>query len=270
MAWRGAVLIVCLGLGVARPGHAADPAISTAETSVRLGLTAGYGSYDGTTQPQQTATGGVIGADFGVGALTPMVFGGIGFPDLYTDAGYDFTAGFLHHRANATSAAEMPYASSGNDYNNSMIVRLGLGRPVAADEEMIPFVAGGYQNWHHDIVGLSGAGALYQAGLIGAGLKFDVAASSMLVVTASAEGLAVIGGSVSAPSENFSGNLGTSAEERVSLDADYRIDQSWHAFAGLGFTHYDFSGSKSDVIGGYEPLGSALQVNSVFGIAYGF
>ncbi len=270
MAWRCAALIVCLGVGAALPGQAADPAISAAETSVRLGLTAGYGSYDENTQPQQTATGGFVGAGFGVSALTPMVFTGIGFPDLYTDAGYDFTAGFLHHRDNSANASGLPYASLSNDYYNSVIVRLGLGRPVAAAEEMIPFVAGGYQNWHHTIGGAGGAGELYQAGLIGAGLKLDVAASSMLVVTASAEGLAVIGGSVSAPSENFNGNFGTSAEERVSLDADYRLDQSWHAFAGLGITHYDFSGSKADFMGSYGPLSATLQVNSVFGIAYGF
>jgi hypothetical protein len=56
--------------------------------------------------------------------------------------------------------------------------------------------------------------------------------------------MAVIGAPISAPSENFTGNFGTSAEEWCGLDADYRLEQSWWAFAGLGVTHDDYTGSK--------------------------
>jgi hypothetical protein len=80
----------------------------------------------------------------------------------------------------------------------------------------------------------------------------------------------VIGGSVSVPSQSFTGNFGTSAEERVSLDADYRLTRTWHAYAGLGVTHYGYTGSKAGASGAYEPLSATLQVNSMFGVAYGF
>jgi len=270
MDWRIVMLAACLSAGAAAAARASDPAIGAAETSVRLGLTAGYGSYEENISPQDTEAGGMVGATAGASALTPSWFGGFGFPDLYADADYDFSAGFLHYSGNLQNPANTPYRTSDNAYYNTAIVRLGLGRPIPGGEEMIPYVAGGYQNWYRNDGGPNGVSEFYQAGLVGAGLRFDVTASPMLVFSASAEGLAVIDGSVSAPSQNFSGDFGTSAEERVGLDADYRLDQSWHAFAGLGVTHYNYTGSRPDAFGAYEPSSSTLRVNSIFGIAYGF
>jgi len=270
MVWRGMVLTGCLVLGVCPTTRAADPQISNSETSVRLGLTAGFGTYEEAMSPQDTEHGALIGGMVSASALTPSVFGGIGLPDLYTDAGYDFTAGFLHYHGTLQDSANTAYRAGNSDYYNTAIVRLGLGRPVSDVGELIPYVAGGYQNLHRNVGGADAVGEYYQAGLVGGGLRFDVTATPLLILSASAEGLAVIGGTISAPSQNFVGDFGTSAEERVGLDADYRLDQSWHAFAGLGLTHYNYAGSKPDAAGGYEPLSSTLQVNSVFGIAYGF
>ncbi len=101
-------------------------------------------------------------------------------------------------------------------------------------------------------------------------MKLDLAASPLLVVSAVAEGFAVLGGTVSAPSQDFSAGFGASAEERVSLDADYQLTDAWHAFAGVGLTHYGYTGSKPGVAGIYEPLSTTFQLNSVFGFAYGF
>jgi len=270
MDWRGGILVVCVSLSMAQACRAADPTISAAETSVRLGISAGYGNYEENISPQDTETGGLVGAALNVSALTPSAFGGFGLPDLYTDAGYDFSASFLHYHGNLQNAVSTPYQTTDDAYYNTAIVRLGLGRPIALGEEVIPYLAGGYQNWYRNDGGSSGVSEFYQAGLVGAGLRFDVTASPLLVFSASAEGLAVIGGTITAPSQNFSGSFGTSAEERVGLDADYRLDQSWHAFAGLGLTHYNYTGSKADTTGSYEPLSSTVQVNSVFGVSYGF
>jgi hypothetical protein len=102
------------------------------------------------------------------------------------------------------------------------------------------------------------------------GVRLDVAANRLWVVTATAEGLAVLGGSVSAASPDFFGTLGPGAEERVSLDADYRLNSAWHAFAGLGLTHYGYAGTNLSPAGTDEPLNNSLQINSTFGVAYGF
>ena len=51
--------------------QAAPPAIDAAETSVRLGLTAGYDSYEENVRPQDTETGALVGLEAGVSALTP-------------------------------------------------------------------------------------------------------------------------------------------------------------------------------------------------------
>jgi hypothetical protein len=167
-------------------------------------------------------------------------------------------------------AQATPYQADDKAYYNTVIIRLGLGRPIEGGEELIPYIAGGYQNWYRNIGGSNGTSEYYQAGLIGGGLRFDITENPMFVLSASAEGLAVIGGSVAAPSQNFRGDFGTSAEERVGLDADYRLDDAWHAFAGLGLTHYNYTGSKPNGMGAYEPSSASLQINSMLGVAYGF
>ncbi len=262
-------LAAMFALCIAPAAHAAAPAITAAETSVRLGLTAGYGQYQENTQPQGRESGALLGGTFGISALTGSGLAG-GVPDLYANAEYDFSAGLFTYRGNRQGPDEQHYQAADNAYYNTVIVRLGIGRPVYQNTEVIPYLAGGYQNWYRNIGGFSGIGAYYQAGLVGGGLRFDISASPLLVLSASAEGLAVIGGRVSAPSENFSGSFGASAEERVGLDADYRLSSAWHAYAGLGLTHYNYSGSKPDTSGGYEASSGTLQLNSMFGVAYGF
>ncbi len=264
-----ALMTAMFALAMAPAAHAADPAVTAAETSVRLGLAAGYGQYEENIQPQDKEAGALLGGTFSISALTPSGLGG-GVPDLYANAEYDFSAGLFTYRGNLQGPGYMHYQAPDNAYYNTVIVRLGIGRPIYGNSELIPYLAGGYQNWYRNIGGPSGVGAYYQAGLVGGGLRFDITASPILVLSASAEGLAVIGGNVSAPSENFTGDFGTSAEERVGLDADYRLNGAWHAYAGLGLSHYNYTGSKPDSSGRYEPSSPTLQLNSMFGVAYGF
>jgi hypothetical protein len=270
MRCRGILLVAVLAAGLGHGALAADPAIVAAETSVRLGLTAGYGTYEENISPQDTEAGALLGLTAGVSALTPSGLGAYGLPDLYTGVDYNFAAGFLNYHGNLQNAANTPYQTHDNAYYNIAIVRLGVGAPVAGGAEVIPYIAGGYQNWYRNTGGAYGFGEFYQAGLMGGGLRLDVTRGRNLVLSAAAEGFAVFGGSVSVPSQNFTGNFGTSAEERVSLDADYRLSGTWHAFAGLGLTHYGYTGSKAGAQGLYEPLSTTFQVNSMFGVAYGF
>jgi hypothetical protein len=253
-----------------QPARAADPAIAAAETSVRLGLTAGYGDYEENLVPRDTEAGAVIGVSAGVSSLMPYALPGFDFPDLYADAGYDFSAGLMKDRGDPLNRAATPYQARDDAYYNTAVVRLGAGAPVGGGQEVIPYVAGGYQNWYRNVGGPAGFGEFYRAEMIGGGLKVDFAGSPSLVVQAAAEAFAVIGGGVTVPAERYDGSFGPSAEERISLDADYRLTPTWHAFAGLGFVHYEYSGSKPDDSGRFEPLSTTLQVNSMFGIAYGF
>jgi hypothetical protein len=263
------IVTVVLSLAIAGVAEAASPPVTAAETQLQLGLTAGYASYEENIFPQDTETGGLLGFSAGVSALTSSRLSGP-LPDLYTDVGYDFSAGFLHYKGNLQAPGYPPYHATDNAYYNTAIVRLGLGAALNNGMEIIPYLAGGYQNWYRNVGGAGGYGEFYQSGLLGGGIKLDLTTSPALVLSASAEGLAVIGGGISVPSQNFSGDFGNTAEERVSLDADYRLTNAWHAFAGLGVTHYEYSGTKPGVSGLYEPLSTTLEINSMFGLAYGF
>jgi hypothetical protein len=262
-----ALLLIALIAGPIPAARAADPAISAAETSVWLGLTGGYGNDQGPDRSQVSESGALLGISTGISALTPSGLARYGLPDIYTEVEYGFAAGFLNEHGNLNGPAESPYQAHDDAYYNTAIVRLGIGAPVDGGHEVIPYVAGGYQNWDHAIAGY---GEYYQAGLIGGGVRVDVVSTPLLVLSAQVEGFAVIGGESSVPSQSFSGSFGTSAEERVALDADYRLNGTWHAYAGLGVTHFGDAGAKPGAKLYDEPLSTALQVDSMFGIAYGF
>ena len=250
--------------------RAADMSVVAAESAVRLGLSAGYGNYEENVSPQDTEAGALLGGIFDLRDLRPEFSGRWAFSDTYADVSYGFSTGFLNYKGNLQNRMETPYRADDRAYYNTAIIRLGMGRPLAGGRELIPYVAAGYQNWYRNVRGPDAAGEYYQAGLIGSGLKLDMAVNPLLVLSAFAEGFAVIGGTIDAPSQEFRGDFGTSAEERVGLDADYRLGGSWHAYAGLGVAHYDYTGSKPDAMGVYEPSSSTLQLNSSIGLSFGF
>jgi len=267
---RGILVLLALSAAVAPAALAADGTIQAAESKVSLGVTAGYGDYEEHIVPQETEGGPLLGLTAGVSSLEPGIMAGYRLPDLYSDVTYDFSNGFLNGRRNTLAPSEWAFETGDGAQYNTAIVRLGAGTAVGPGHEIIPYIAGGYQNGHRNLGGGLGYGASYQAGLVGGGVKLDVAGNTALVVSAAAEGFAVVGGSVSVPAEDFEGSFGASAEERISLGADYRLNRTWHAFAGLGITHYEYTGSKPGVSGILDPLSTTFQLNSMFGLAYGF
>jgi hypothetical protein len=262
------VMAVCgmLTMTVPTVGWAAVPAIDAAETSVRLGGIAGYGSFLGSALNSGEPSEGLLGVTAGLSDLTSSEGPGLWFPDLYADAAYTFTYGTSDSRPRWVYRSRTPFALHDNDYRNTAIVRLGVGMPMGGATEAIPYVAAGYESWSRRVSGPGGYGGFYQSELLGGGLRFDVATSSTFIVSASAEGFAMIGGSGSELSQDFTGDFGTNAEERVSLDADYRLSRTWHAYAGLGINHLEYTRPKADAF----DIGAALQIDSKFGIGYGF
>jgi hypothetical protein len=215
--------------------------------------------------PRGANSGALLGVTSGISTLTPVPLAKYGWPDVYAGVSYDFSAGFLHGQGGAGEA--LPGNGSAT-YNNA-IVRLGLGRPVSAHAELIPYIAGGYQNSNFVPHDAGGQGVLSQTGLAGIGMKLDMAGTRLWVISADAEGFALVGGTENGGAAAMSGGFGTNAEERISLGADYRLTGAWHAFAGLGVTHYGEKAQMPAGSGGFAS-GAAVQVNSMFGVSYGF
>lgn len=267
MTVLGKMIVIFLALGMPLMAAASDPSIQAAETSVRLGLTAGYDAYDGAESGPTHESGGLVGFTAGISDLAPSRVPGFFLPDLYADAGYDFTEVALH---GPDDQAGTPFSIHDDAYYNTATIRLGAGTPVDGHMEVIPYVVAGYQNWSRNTAGPGGYGGFYQSELLGGGVRFDLAGSPRVVLRALAEGFAILGGAGAGPSQNFGQGVGASAEERVSLDADYRLSRTWHAFAGLGLNHFTYDGARSAAPGFGSPGGAALQISSMFGLAYGF
>lgn len=275
------LLILCVVFAtgaVARAGDgtpgAADgvsgvaPAIAAAETRVSLGVTvAGYGyreSFDNTAVHE---SGVLPGLAVDASRLGPA----FGLPDVYTGVVYDFSGGNLAYRGYLQSPGQplVPYDTTDRARFNTVEVRLGVALPLGSRLAVIPFAAAGYQDWSRNLEGFGGYGSFYRAALAGVGAKLDYAATSRLVLSATAEGLAVVGGHVSAPALNFAAGMGASGEEAVRLGADWRLDNAWHIFAGLEMRHFNYAGSKP-VNGDYEPPSSTFVTRGEMGVAFGF
>jgi len=266
------ILVFVTACGVARADGAAlglNPAVVAAETRVSLGFAVQGTQYRenfGGTSDQES--GVLPGVTAGISRLGPV----LGISGIYTGVVYDFAGGPLAYDGYVQGGAGgglSPYVATDHARFNSLEVRLGRAVAISPSVDLIPFVAAGYQNWYRDIGGTGGYGEFYRAAVAGVGAQFDVAVTDRLVVSATAEGLAVIGGRASAPALGFAGDFGTSGEEAVHLGADLRLGNALHLFAGLGVRHFDYTGSRLDN-GLYEPPSSTLIVRSEVGVTFGF
>ncbi|MCU4159413.1 hypothetical protein AiwAL_04750 [Acidiphilium sp. AL] len=252
----------------ASPPTPVNPAIAAAETRVALGVSVSGFLY-------RESFGGVSARESGVlpGFMASMSRLGpvLGVPDVYTGVVYDFSGGPLAYRGYVQGSGQglSPYDATDHARFNHVEVRLGRALALTSSVDLIPFVVAGYQNWYRNVGGPAGYGEFYRAALAGVGAKLDVAVSDELVLSASAEGMAVLGGRASAPALDFTGNFGTSGEETVRLGADWRLGNVWHVFAGLGVRHFDYAGSGLNN-GYYEPPSRTLEFQSEIGVAFGF
>lgn len=273
MAWRclKALLVPGVMSMLAVPAAAAatvNPAIVAAETRVSLGITAtGFNYRESFDNTSDTEHGVLPGFSFGASRLG----GAFGLTNVYTGVVYDFSGGALDYRGYLQRSGQrlVPYDQTESALVNRVEVRLGRAMPLMDTMAVLPFVAAGYQTWSRDIGGAGGYGSFYRAALAGFGARLDYAATDRLVLSATAEGLAVLGGDVSAPGLGFTASLGTSGEESVRLGADWRLDNAWHIFAGLDLQHFNYAGSKLNN-GYYEPPSSTFEARGEMGLAFGF
>lgn len=261
----GVVVCVALPLAVAR-AQGVNPAIAASETRVSLGVTASGYTYRESGGVDHES-GVLPGFSAGVSRLGPA----LGMPDIYTGVVYDFAGGALGYQGylQGGAGAPRPYDQSDSARFNHVEVQLGAAVPLGRAVSVLPFVAIGYQSWSRNVGGGGGYGSFYHAVLAGVGAKLDYAASGRLVLSAAAEGLAVLGGGVSAPALGLSGGFGTSGEEEVRLGADWRLDNVWHVFAGLEMRHFNYAGSKPSN-GVYEPTSGTFAARGEMGVTFGF
>jgi hypothetical protein len=217
---------------------------------------------------------------FGVGASV-LLHGLLVFPndDLYAALSYDFSAGNLEYGGHYLESG-VPVQATDNAVFNRLEGRLGIGIPLIGGSELIPFIASGYQSWNRNInnTGQVGTDEFYNTGLLGGGLKLDVPVTPRLVLSATAEGLALIAGNVTFNNTDLSHGLGGSAEERLTFGLDYAVQGPFHVFGNLDWEHFNYAGNKptnSTYFAPchcefYEPLSTTTQFGMNLGMAYSF
>ncbi len=199
-------------------------------------------------------------------------------PNLYFAVNYQFNSGNIAYHGALQNGT--PLESSDSATTNRVLARLGMGLPLSQSWMFTPYMAGGYQNWYRNLQGPHGYTETYSAGLVGVGLMLQYAPTQQLVLSANAQGLAVIDGGMTPSGNPFQDRLGrasfgSSGQERVILDADYRLNSSWHIYGGLNFTHFNYTGGAlnsplAQFLDYTEPPSSTNLFGMQLGVAYGF
>jgi len=258
---------------------AAHDEIIAAESTLSLSAGFMHQQYHENAKPGtgDDENGFTYGLGAGVSGLVPSP---IIRTDLYTALSYDFDAGSITYGGHYLFTG-LPATATDNAVFNRLELRLGPGFALENGFEVIPFLAGGYQAWNRNINQKDeiGSDEYYRAGLMGGGVKLDYAATPRLVLSATGEALAVVGGGTRSNNLGLNFEFGPTGEERVELGADYVVSGPFHVFGRFDWEHFDYSGSKLSAatldIGGfgykfYEPLSTTTEFGANMGVEYSF
>ena len=271
---RLGILVSGIALLAAAPAFAqqesnAHAAIAAAETNINLSVGFMHTGYS--EGPSDSENGFTPGFRIGASVLLPSAFPNI---DLYSALFYQFNAGNLTYNGHYLVSGQTVTATDHAVFNN-IRARFGLGLPLAGGAvEAIPYLTGGYQSWNRNIEnkGIVGTDEFYSTGLVGGGLKLDIPLTATIVASGSAEALALVGAHISYNSLGIGADMGSSAQERVSLGLDDALSGPLHLQASADWTHFNYAGNKPSYAsyGYYEPLSNTTQVGVNLGLSYSF
>lgn len=198
-----------------------------------------------------------------------------GVRNLYSQVKLTYATGPIAYMGavfNPSTGAVSPYDATDRSAMYRVTGRIGKGFSLDSNLMVTPYVAAGYQHWNRHLVGPYGYTEDYSSPLFGLGVKGQYALNASLVLGVNAEYLAVAGGRMTP--NLYQGALGTAhfgttGEEVLGVDADYRLLQHVHLFGGVGYTHYNYTGGLLRH-GYYEPSSATNLFEADAGVAYAF
>lgn len=261
--------------------------VRAAETNLSIGLGVMHTQYhENITQGFGDDENGFSeGGNFGASVLLPNLLV-LRNDDLYAALQLDVTGGNLTyggHEEDLLTGEISPITLTDRAVFLRFESRFGIGFPLRGGMELIPFLAGGYQAWNRNIDvpdGGTGTDEFYDEALLGGGLKLDVPVTPKLVLSGTGEVLSMIAGNIDYDSFGENAGLGGSAQERVSLGADYAVTPHFHVTGSADWEHFNYAGNKyttnKEIQAGdfiyeiSEPVSTTTQFGLNVGVAYSF
>lgn len=251
----------------------ANTAIMNANNEMGIAATGTLMNYQEhvTPGPADTESGWMPG--FGV--KYSLMQNIMGVNNAYVAIHFNRSSGGINYKgALQTAHGDIPTKTTDDATIYDVTGRVGMGMSLSSNMMLTPFVVGGYQHWNRNPQGPGAYTEDYGAGLVGLGAKFQYAPTANLVISATPEFMAVVGGSAQPHIPGISSaKFGTSGEEKLSVGADYRISGHVHLYGGLSYTHFNYTGGPLFADGqhiGYEPLSSTNLFGMQLGVAYNF
>lgn len=247
-----------------------SPAIMAVDNSIALGFNEDLMNYQENINPgpSDTESGWMPGFKIAGSYLGE-------YSHVYVGLSYQYNKGNIHYLG-ASLDTGAPVQTTDRATTQRLMAKVGYAFTPMRDVTVIPYVAGGFQNWNRNLKIAYGTEIEnYNAGLVGAGALIQYQAMPRLVLSADTEILAVVGGTMH---PNFSGldfgnaKFETSGEEKIGLSANYQLTGPWSVYGGLDFTHYNYTGGILSNTDGeaYEPSSSTNQFGINAGVRYSF
>jgi hypothetical protein len=262
-------------LAAAPAAYAASPTVQAAETSLYANVGYNYTNYSENVTPGDSEAG--YEAGFGVGAsyLASTHPANPGAVDLYTALDYQFNAGNIKYTGHYLFSGD-PVDATDNAVFQRLEGRVGAGFPLIGGGESIPFLVGGYQAWNRNInnKGQIGTDEFYHSGMLGLGWKIDQPLSDGFTISATIEGLGLVGGGITANSVYpgvYPATFNVTPEFNLQFGLDKAIGPHLHLFTRVSGEHFTYSGTRIDAYTYYyEPSSQTTQASFIMGAGYSF
>jgi hypothetical protein len=130
-----------------------------------------------------------------------------------------------------------------------------------------PYIAYAYHYWNRDMQGEYGYTEHYSQSILGGGVLGQYAVTNRLVASLDLNAGATLGPKMSTGGSDFS--LGSSAQESLTLGADYALTRHLHVNGHYSLTHFQY-GQSPVVNGYYEPNSRTTTQTFMVGMGYTF
>ncbi len=248
----------------------ADNAIIHADNEIGIAATGTLMNYQekvpSSVGPADTESGWMPGFAINYSNMSNIA----GISNIYTAINFSRSSGDIAYKgAVGYTGHYRPYRGTDSATVYDVTGRVGMGFNLANNMMLTPYVVGGYQHWNRQMLGSAGYTEDYHAGLAGVGAMLQYAATPNLVITATPEFMAVVGGGMTPHIAGLtSASFGTTGEEKIALDADYRVSGNIHLYGGLNYTHFNYTGGPINA--GSEPSSQTSLFAMQAGVAYSY
>jgi hypothetical protein len=250
----------------------AQPVINKINNSASIGLSGSLFNYQEAVPPadgvSDSESGFMPGFDVNLNVMQNL----FGVKNVYFHADNRYNSGTVAYKG---GVGFKPYNTTDSATTETFGFRIGKGFATFHRKFMFtPYVGVGYYAWNRALQGPYGYTENYSNGYASVGLLTQYAFTKHLVISGVTSMGLVYGGSLTAHVHGQalkSSAFKTTGRERLSANIDYLFTRHLYTYAGVSYTHFNYSGAPiPSVPGAFEPSSATNRFGIHVGLGFSF